>query len=216
MDDRLMYRRAFYVGGRWVPPAGDERLGVVSPSTEQVVGEVPLATPADIDRAVTAARTAFDDGPWPRMTPGERAAVLTRAAELVRKREADIAGITVDEMGCAISQAPTAQTGLVARVFDAEGCASYRWMGPIRTMRIEVPFGCYIHVRSVTCRTARAASSSSQGRTGSATGPTASVNSCHTSPGRPWPSVWPVYSWRPTPIRSRPSATDRMPGRWAG
>ncbi|HET6714384.1 MAG TPA: hypothetical protein VFI59_11835 [Actinomycetota bacterium] len=33
---------------------------------------------------------------------------------------------------------------------DAEGCASYRWMGPIRTMRIEVPFGCYIHVRSVT------------------------------------------------------------------
>jgi aldehyde dehydrogenase (NAD+) len=118
VDDRLMYRREFFVGGRWVPPAGTERFGVVSPSTEEVVGEVPVATAADIDRAVAAARTAFDDGPWPRLAPAERADVLARAAELLRKRTDDIAGITVDEMGCAISQAPTAQTGLVAPVFD--------------------------------------------------------------------------------------------------
>src|SRR5262245_24622617 len=113
VDDRLMYRRELFVGGRWVPPAGTERFGVISPSTEEVVGEVPVATDADIDRAVDAARAAFDEGPWPRMAPDERAEVLARAAELLRKREADIAGVTVDEMGCAISQAPTAQTGLV-------------------------------------------------------------------------------------------------------
>ena len=118
MDDRLMYRRKLYIGGRWVPPASTERFGVISPSTEEVVGEVPVTTDADIDGAVEAARTAFDDGPWPRMAPIERADVLARAAELLRKREADIAGVTVDEMGCAISQAPMAQTGLVARVFD--------------------------------------------------------------------------------------------------
>jgi aldehyde dehydrogenase (NAD+) len=118
VDDRLMYRRELYIGGRWVPPASTERFGVISPSTEEVVGEVPVTTAADIDGAVEAARTAFDDGPWPRMAPIERADVLARAAELLRKREADIAGVTVDEMGCAISQAPMAQTGLVARVFD--------------------------------------------------------------------------------------------------
>jgi len=118
VDDRLMYRRQFYIGGEWAAPAGPERLGVVSPSSEEVIGEVPVATNADIDRAVEAAHTAFDDGPWPRMTPDERGDVLARAAELLRKREADIAGITVDEMGCAISQAPTAQTGLVAPLFD--------------------------------------------------------------------------------------------------
>ena len=101
VDDRLMYRRELYIGGAWVPPSAAEVLGVVSPSTEEVVGEVPLATGADIDRAVAAARTAFDDGPWPRMAPDERADVLARAAELLRKREADIAGVTVDEMGCA-------------------------------------------------------------------------------------------------------------------
>ena len=117
MDDRLMYRRQFHIGGRWVAPAGTHTLQVVSPSTEQGVGEVPVATDADIDRAVGAARTAFDDGPWPRMAPGERADVLARAADLLRKRASDIAGITVDEMGCAVSQASAAQTGLVAPVF---------------------------------------------------------------------------------------------------
>jgi acyl-CoA reductase-like NAD-dependent aldehyde dehydrogenase len=71
-----MYRREFFIEGAWIPPAGGDRLGVISPSTEEVVGEVPAATPADIDRAVSAARSAFDDGPWPRMTPGERADVL--------------------------------------------------------------------------------------------------------------------------------------------
>ncbi len=118
MDDRLMYRREFFIGGAWAAPAGHDRFGVVSPSTEEIVGEVPLATTADIDRAVGAARSAFDDGPWPRMVPGDRADVLARAATVLRKREAEIAGVTVDEMGCAISQAPRAQTGMVAALFD--------------------------------------------------------------------------------------------------
>jgi acyl-CoA reductase-like NAD-dependent aldehyde dehydrogenase len=122
-----MYRREFFIGGGWAQPASGEPFGVVSPSTEEVVGEVPVAIGGDMDRAVAAARTAFDDGPWPRTAPGERAAVLARAADILRKREADIAGVTVDEMGCAISQAPQAQTGLVAAVFDyyAELIRSY-------------------------------------------------------------------------------------------
>ncbi|OXR47033.1 Geranial dehydrogenase [Nocardia cerradoensis] len=118
MTDRLMYRREFYVGGTWVPPAGDERFAVISPSTEEAVGEVPVARTADIDRAVAAARTAFDDGPWPRLPPGERADTLARAAELLRKREADIAAVTVDEIGCPVSQSRQAQTGMVAALFD--------------------------------------------------------------------------------------------------
>ena len=118
MDDRLMYRRELFIGGAWEAPAGGGHLGVVSPSSEEVIGEVPAAGYPDIDRAVAAARRAFDEGPWPRMTPAERAEVLARAADGLRKREADIAGVAVDEMGCAISQAPMAQTGMVAALFD--------------------------------------------------------------------------------------------------
>ncbi|MDX6745126.1 aldehyde dehydrogenase [Actinocorallia sp. A-T 12471] len=118
MDERLMYRREFFIDGKWAAPTGGGALRVVSPSTEEAVGEVPVATGADVERAVAAARAAFDTGPWPRMTPGERADVLAKAAVLLREREADIAGVTVDEMGCAVSQARRAQTGLVAPLFD--------------------------------------------------------------------------------------------------
>ncbi|MGV9386265.1 aldehyde dehydrogenase [Nonomuraea sp. NPDC003707] len=117
MDDRLMYRREFYVGGEWVKPAGGEVLKVVSPSSEEVVGEVPVATAEDMDRAVAAARAAFDHGPWPRMTPDERADVLVRAADLFRRRGAEIAAVLVEEMGVAAGQAPF-QTATVTPVFE--------------------------------------------------------------------------------------------------
>jgi acyl-CoA reductase-like NAD-dependent aldehyde dehydrogenase len=118
VNDRLMYRDELFIGGAWAASAGGERFGVISPSTEEVVGEVSLASTEDADRAVDSARAAFDQGPWPRMTPAERADVLARAAVSLRKREADITAVTVDEMGCAISQAPAGQTGLVAVLFD--------------------------------------------------------------------------------------------------
>jgi aldehyde dehydrogenase (NAD+) len=118
MSDQLMYRRTFYIGGEWIEPIGTESLPVISPSTELPVGSVPLATVGDIDRAVAAARAAFDDGPWPRMSVTERADILQRSAAVLRKREDDIAQVTVDEMGVAISQAKLAQTGLVAAVFE--------------------------------------------------------------------------------------------------
>jgi len=113
-----MHRRRFYVGGDWVEPAKPEIFNVISPSSEAVVGEVPVATSADMDRAVEAARVAFEDGPWPRMSPHERSELLQRVAELLRKRTNDIAEVTTEEMGCAISQAPAAQTGLVAPLFE--------------------------------------------------------------------------------------------------
>jgi aldehyde dehydrogenase (NAD+) len=118
VDTQLLDRRAFFIGGTWVAPSATERFGVVSPATEEVVGHVPLAEPADVDRAVVAARRAFDEGPWPRTPPAERAEVLRRAAARLRERTDDIARVTVTEMGCAISQAPQAQTGMVGRVFD--------------------------------------------------------------------------------------------------
>ena len=65
-----------FIGGRWVAPSSDSVIEVISPVTEEVIATVPEAQPADVDAAVAAARRAFDEGPWPRMTPAERAAVL--------------------------------------------------------------------------------------------------------------------------------------------
>src|SRR5215471_3343851 len=118
MDQGLLDRRALFIGGEWAEPAAAERFGVVSPSTEEVVGWVPLATAADVDRAVGAARAAVDTGEWPRTPPAERAKILARAAALLAERAPDIAQVTTHEMGCAVSQAPQAQTGMVPRVFE--------------------------------------------------------------------------------------------------
>jgi acyl-CoA reductase-like NAD-dependent aldehyde dehydrogenase len=77
-----------FIGGRFVDPATDAVLEQVSPVTEEVHGRTPEASPADMDAAVAAARKAFDEGPWPRMTVAERVAVLRRLRD-VYEREAD-------------------------------------------------------------------------------------------------------------------------------
>jgi len=73
-------RDTFFIDGQWVAPSSSGRIEVISPRSEVVVGSVPEGQPADIDRAVAAARKAFDSGSWPRMSVEERAVVMRRIA----------------------------------------------------------------------------------------------------------------------------------------
>lgn len=74
-----------FIGGQWVEPSSSEIIEVFSPATGEKVGQAPLATKADVDAACAAARKAFDEGPWPRMTPQEREAVLAKATALIEE-----------------------------------------------------------------------------------------------------------------------------------
>lgn len=65
-----------FIGGRWLRSEGGGVLDVESPATGEVIGRVPLPSAADVDAAVGAARTAFDDGPWPHLSMAERASWL--------------------------------------------------------------------------------------------------------------------------------------------
>jgi aldehyde dehydrogenase (NAD+) len=91
-------RSELLIGGDW-RGEGSEWLAVISPSTEEVVTEVRRAEIADIDLAVTAARTAFDTGPWPRMSPDERATVILTAIGLLAQSTEEIATVVTQEMG---------------------------------------------------------------------------------------------------------------------
>ncbi len=95
----MQVRDRLYIGGEWVAPAASEVIDVVSPASEQVIGRVPAGTPADIDRAVAAARAAFDTGPWPRTTPADRADVLDRVADILDARKDELAALITAEMG---------------------------------------------------------------------------------------------------------------------
>ncbi|TCK22424.1 aldehyde dehydrogenase [Pseudonocardia endophytica] len=96
-----------FVGGRWVEPASSNVIDVVSPVTEEHLATVPEASAADVDAAVAAARKAFDEGPWPRMSPAERGEVLRRIGAEVQKRIPEMVASFTAEIGAPsiISQA---------------------------------------------------------------------------------------------------------------
>jgi aldehyde dehydrogenase (NAD+) len=80
-----------WIDGEWLPAHSGRMLELVSPNTEQIVGSVAEADEHDMDAAVTAARAAFDTGPWSRLAPAERIAILKRMAEHLQARERELA-----------------------------------------------------------------------------------------------------------------------------
>ncbi len=111
------YDRLF-IGGEWVSPAGTGKIEVINPTTEEVVGSVPDATEADMDRAVAVARDAFDHGPWPKMTPVERATVLTKVSDALKADMQSVAELVSTEMGSPISWGTMAQVLAPTMIFD--------------------------------------------------------------------------------------------------
>ena len=116
MDDNLMYRDEFYIGGKWTPGAGQETFDIVSPASEEVVGRIPVAVEEDIDRAVAAAREAFE-GPWSTVTGAERADFLAAAAAEFRRRQPDLVAAQVAEMGIPVA-ASTGQCSALPPVLE--------------------------------------------------------------------------------------------------
>jgi len=98
-----------FIGGEWVAPAGPDTIDVISPHSEELVGKVPEGTEVDIDRAVTAARDAFDNGEWSHAAPADRIAVVTKFAEIYAGAMMDMAAIITEEMGSPISFSQLAQ-----------------------------------------------------------------------------------------------------------
>ncbi len=114
-----MYKQSrLFIGGEWVAPAGDEEIVAVDPATEEESGRAPDGSPADMDRAVAASRAAFDAGPWPRMSPVERADVLRRATENLRKHNDEMAHTLTAEMGSPITQSLGAQIPVAIDLFE--------------------------------------------------------------------------------------------------
>ena len=89
----------FYIGGQWVAPSSDATINVIDSDTEQLYFTVPEAQAADISRAVEAAREAFDNGPWPRLTHEQRAEYLRAIGAELKRRTDDIGQIWPRESG---------------------------------------------------------------------------------------------------------------------
>lgn len=90
LDVRVPHLDKLFIGGRWVAPATDRMVDVIMPSNEEVIAQVAAPSPADADKAVAAARKAFDEGPWPRMSPQERIEACARLCDELEKRLDDM------------------------------------------------------------------------------------------------------------------------------
>lgn len=107
-----------YIDGQWVRPKNGGTFDTIDPSDESVITQVAAATAEDIDLAVSAARRAFDEGPWSQMTGAERATILRAIANGIRQRQDQLAELEVRDNGKPL---PEAQWDIA----DTAGCFDF-------------------------------------------------------------------------------------------
>jgi 1-pyrroline dehydrogenase len=121
-----------FVGGEWVDSAGGETMEVVNPSTGEVIAEVPSSTEEDADRAVQAAKAALPE--WLETTPGERAELLFKLADLIEENTDELAALESKNVGKPLSYAkdemPVAADNIrffagAARVLEGRAAGEY-------------------------------------------------------------------------------------------
>ncbi len=105
---------SLYIDGQWVPSTGSGSIEVVNASTEQAMGSIPEGTPEDVDRAVAAARRAFDG--WAATDPAERAKAIQALSDGLKERAAEIAETITGEVGMPLKMSQRIQAGLPALI----------------------------------------------------------------------------------------------------
>src|SRR5262250_528258 len=109
--------RRMLIDGAWVEAASGKTLPVYDPATEEVIAHVAEGDSADIERAVRAARRAFDAGPWRKVTPSERGRMLWRLADLLEARLEEFAQLEALDNGKPLKVARVADVPLAVDMF---------------------------------------------------------------------------------------------------
>jgi acyl-CoA reductase-like NAD-dependent aldehyde dehydrogenase len=123
--EHVQARDQLYINGAWVDPESAERLTVINPTTEEAAATVPAGTPADADRAIAAARAAFDE--WSQTSVARRSELLAAIAAGLEQRQDELASLIATEVGMPLKLALRIQVGLPIVSFKAmaELIASY-------------------------------------------------------------------------------------------
>ena len=121
-----------FIGGSWEVSAGSERIPVCSPHTGRQFGAVPLAVAADVDRAVAAARRAFDGSDWPRLDHQQRIEPVRRLLDIYRTRVTEMTEVVIAEMGSPRWFAEMAQGSGAAALLESflDAADSFDWIVP--------------------------------------------------------------------------------------
>lgn len=132
----------FYIGGEWVAPTGTETMEVIDSATEEVIGKVPLGTATDVDRAVAAARAAFES--WSQTPVDVRSKYLRDISAALAGRGKEIAELIASEVGMPITAAEFIQGGLAIGDWNhyADVLDGYQWEEQVgNSLVIKEPIG---------------------------------------------------------------------------
>jgi aldehyde dehydrogenase (NAD+) len=124
-------RKELYIGGEWVPPATSETIDVISPATEEVIGSTPAGSPGDIDRAVGAARRAFEETDWQWRPVEERCEIVARLSGALQAKAQEIADVISSENGSPKQWSLFGQVFSATTIFDAYATKwgpSFNWL----------------------------------------------------------------------------------------
>ncbi|HET8956537.1 MAG TPA: aldehyde dehydrogenase family protein [Solirubrobacterales bacterium] len=111
----LQVKDRIFIGGEWVEPSGSETIEVVNPATEEVVGTIPACAPEDADRAVAAAREAFES--WSRTSREERAGHIEAIVAGLQERAEELTATITQELGMPLKLSGIIQVGLPTSQF---------------------------------------------------------------------------------------------------
>lgn len=107
-----------FINGQWTTPATSNTFATINPATEEVIAQIPAGNSDDINLAVEAARDAFDNGPWPKLSGVERAVYLQKMADIINRRLTELAKLEVLDNG---KPYPEAEWDIE----DTAGCFEY-------------------------------------------------------------------------------------------
>jgi phenylacetaldehyde dehydrogenase len=119
--DFVQSNHRMLIDGRFVHAASGKTFPVYNPATGDILTHVPEAEAEDVDRAVLAARRAFDEGPWPRISPSERGRILWRIADLIERNLEEFAELESLDNGKPYSIARVADVPLTVDMFRYMG-----------------------------------------------------------------------------------------------
>ncbi|HEY0225453.1 MAG TPA: aldehyde dehydrogenase [Mycobacterium sp.] len=140
----LRHPEKFYIGGEWVEPSSESKIDVLDSDSEELAFSVAEAQAADMDRAITAAREAFDNGPWPRMTHQQRAEYLRGLADALEQRSRAYGEIWPRESGVlySLAKAMSAANPPIFRYY-ADLAATYPFEEEVTPIPSSLPGGDY-------------------------------------------------------------------------
>jgi 5-carboxymethyl-2-hydroxymuconic-semialdehyde dehydrogenase len=118
-----------FVANEFVDSVAGGRFDTINPATNETIGTVADGRPADIDRAVRAARQAFDEGPWPRLSPEARSKALRRIADLIERQADEIAELEIIDTGVPVKQIKGGAIPRAAYNFNYFADMTYRTTG---------------------------------------------------------------------------------------